>query len=70
MTSEVLKDCDPVVTQSQTGEQAIYRRDSNSPMLVLADSTRIDPGPARVRFLISAWKALHATVLQLGWLRS
>ena len=69
-TVQVLKGRDLVVTKPKTGEQAVYRREGNSPLLVLADSMRIDPDPARARFLVSAWKAAHARAQQLGWLRS
>jgi hypothetical protein len=64
---QVLRDCDLVVTRPDTGEQAIYRKDGMSPVLVLTDSMRDDPG---VRFLVSAWKAAHAKAQELGWLTS
>ena len=66
----VLRDCDLVVTRPYTGEQATYRKDGMSPVLVLTDSMRDDPDPARVRFLVSAWKAAHAKAQELGWLTS
>ncbi len=67
---QVLQDQDLVVTEPKTGEKVIYRRDGNSPMLVLMDSLRSDPDAARVKFLVSAWKAAHAKAQQLGWLKS
>ncbi len=67
---QVLRDCDLVVTETGTGEQVVYRKDGASPMLVLTDSLRADPDAARVRFLVSAWKAAHAKAQQLGWLTS
>jgi hypothetical protein len=67
---QVLRDCDLVITEPGTGEQVVYRKDGASPMLVLLDSLRADPDAARVRFLVSAWKAAHAKAQQLGWLKS
>jgi hypothetical protein len=67
---QVLQNRDLVVTRPETGEQATYRKDGASPLLVLMDSMRNDPDPERVRFLVSAWKAAYAKVQQLGWLRS
>jgi hypothetical protein len=66
---QVLRDCD-LVTRPYTGEQATYRKDGMSPVLVLTDSMRDDPDPARVRFLVSAWNAAHAKAQELGWLTS
>jgi hypothetical protein len=66
----VTHDCDLVVTRPGTGEQATYRKDGASPVLVLTDSMRGDPDPERMRFLVSAWKAAHAKAQQLGWLKS
>ena len=34
----LLRDCDLVVTRPDTGEQATYRKDGMSPVLVLTDS--------------------------------
>jgi hypothetical protein len=67
---QVSQERDLVVTEPATGEQVVYRRDGNSPILVMMDSLRADPGAARVRFLVSAWKAAHAKAQQLGWLKS
>jgi hypothetical protein len=67
---QVSHDRDLVVTRPGTGEQATYRKDGASPVLVLTDSMREDPDPERVRFLVSAWKAAHAKAQQLGWLKS
>ncbi len=67
---QVLQDQDLVVTEPKTGEKVVYRRDGNSPLLVLMDSLRADPDAARVKFLVSAWKAAHAKAQQLGWLKS
>lgn len=67
---QVSHDYDLVVTRPGTGQQATYRKDGASPMLVLTDSMREDPNPERVRFLVSAWKAAHAKAQQLGWLKS
>ena len=66
---QVLQNRDLVVTRPETGEQATYRKDGASPLLVLMDSMRNDPDPERVRFLVSAWKIAYAKA-QLGWLRS
>jgi hypothetical protein len=66
----VTHDCDLVVPRPGTGEQATYRKDGASPVLVLTDSMRGDPDPERMRFLVSAWKAAHAKAQQLGWLKS
>jgi hypothetical protein len=67
---QVLRDCDLVVTHPDTGEQATYRKDGMSPVLVLTDPLRDDPDPARVKFLVSAWEAAHAKAQELGWLTS
>ncbi len=67
---QVLQDQDLVVTEPKTGEKVVYRRDGNSPLLVLMDSLRADPDAARVKFLVLAWKAAHAKAQQLGWLKS
>jgi hypothetical protein len=67
---QVSQECDLVVTEPATGEQVVYRREGNSPILVMMDSLRADPDAARVRFLVSAWKAAHAKAQQLGWLKS
>jgi hypothetical protein len=67
---QVSQECDLVVTEPATGERVIYRREGNSPILVMMDSLRADPDAARVRFLVSAWKAAHAKAQQLGWLKS
>jgi hypothetical protein len=67
---QVSHDRDLVVTEPGTGEQVIYRKDGESPVLVMMDSLRADPNAARVRFLVSAWKAAHAKAQQLGWLKS
>jgi hypothetical protein len=67
---QVSHDCDLVVTRPGTGQQATYRKDGISPMLVLMDSLREDPDPERVRFLVSAWRAAHEKAQQLGWLKS
>ncbi len=67
---QVLQDQDLVVTEPKTGEKVVYRRDGNSPLLVLMDPLRADPDAARVKFLVSAWKAAHAKAQQLGWLKS
>jgi hypothetical protein len=57
---QVLQDCDLVVTEPRTGEKVVYRKDGDSPVLVMMDLLRADPDAARVRFLVSAWKAAHA----------
>jgi hypothetical protein len=67
---QVLQDCDLEVTEPRTGEKVVYRKDGDSPVLVMMDSLRADPDAARVRFLVSAWKAAHAKAQQLGWLKS
>ena len=67
---QVSQNSDLVVTEPATGEQVIYRKDGDSPVLVMMDSLRADPDAARVRFLVSAWKAAHAKAQQLGWLKS
>jgi hypothetical protein len=67
---QVLQDRDLEVTETRTGEKVVYRKDGDSPVLVMMDSLRIDPDAARGRFLVSAWKAAHAKAQQLGWLKS
>ena len=67
---QVSHDRDLVVTEPGTGEQVVYRKDGDLPVLVMMDSLRADPNAARVRFLVSAWKAAHAKAQQLGWLKS
>ncbi len=67
---QVLQDQDLVVTEPKTGERVVYRRDGESPILVLTDSLRADPDAERVRFLVAAWRAAHAKAQQLGWLKS
>ena len=46
---QVSHDRDLVVTEPGTGEQVIYRKDGDSPVLVMMDSLRADPNAARVR---------------------
>lgn len=67
---QVVQNSHLVVTRPDTGEQATYRKDGASPLLVLMDSMREDPDPERVQFLVSAWKAAHAKAQALGWLKS
>jgi hypothetical protein len=67
---QVLQNRDLVVTRLETGEQATYRKEGASPVLVLVDSMRGDPDRERARFLVAAWRAAHAKAQQLGWLRS
>jgi hypothetical protein len=67
---QVSQEYDLVVTEPATGERVVYRREGNSPILVMMDSLRADPDATRVKFLVSAWKAAHTKAQQLGWLKS
>jgi hypothetical protein len=44
---QVSHDRDLIVTRPETGEQATYRKDGASPVLVLTDSMREDPDSSR-----------------------
>lgn len=54
----------------ETREQVTYRRDPVAPMLVATDPLRGQLTPARIAFLVEAWKVALAAAQEIGWLRS
>jgi hypothetical protein len=59
-----------IISIPRTKQQVVYRKDPVAPMLVATDALRDDIDPARMAFLVQAWREAHATALRIGWLSS